>query len=110
MLRHLAIYAVTGALTLAASRAAHADPLTLFDSVDAVEVRGGGKEITVTGILTGDTAPTSRTYFVEGNPDLMSRCERQALLAQAKPGKYRFGIGYDDNTIQVNCKLSLRTP
>jgi len=74
----------------------------------------------VTGIVTGEGAPSRRTFTILGSPvtpssgtpqqDVAaSRCDRLALLAMSKPGKFQFAI-VDVGSSRVGCKLIARTP
>jgi hypothetical protein len=95
-----------------------ADPVTapgpaVYDTVDAVEVRSS--QIVVTGIISGQSTTSEFLYSIvdatTGSAVAASRCDRLALLAIAKPGKYQFAttnIGLSGN--RVGCKLIVRTP
>jgi hypothetical protein len=120
MTHRLAICLAVASLTFVAPRPADAAITSLFDTVDAVESTnefvsgvGNAQVIKVTGILVGGTVPTTQTFTFAGitHLDQGARCERLALLAMSKPGKYQFGIG-STNTAGTNggCKLILRTP
>lgn len=67
------------------SSAAH-----VYDTVDRVQ--SGFNQITITGIINGQSTPTTLTYAVEtaGVGDPPARCDRFALLAMSKPGKFQF--------------------
>jgi hypothetical protein len=87
----------------------------VYDTVDAVEV--WGSRIIVTGIIAGQGTPSEINYIIfDGtsgttSPEGANRCDRLALLAIAKPGKYQFattlvpGFG-----LRFGCKLIVRTP
>jgi hypothetical protein len=79
---------------------------TTYDTIDAVEVVAD--LITVTGITSGQGTPTTATYQVLGGIEAAARCDRLALLAIAKPGKFRFAV--TDLNFQFSCKLIVRTP
>lgn len=93
--------------------AAAGNPIT-YDTVDAIEVLAN--EIKVTGIISGQDAPSTTLYTIisssssTGRTDVAaSRCDRLALLAMSKPGKYQFAVtlvGFSE----YSCKLIVRTP
>lgn len=87
----------------------------VYDTVDAVQV--SGSRIAITGIIAGQSTPSELFYtvnndFSSGTPEAANRCDRLALLAMAKPGKYQFammspaGVGSGGFV----CKLIVRTP
>jgi hypothetical protein len=95
--------------------AAAINPTTTYDTVDAVEVQNdccSFVNLVVTGILAGQSTPTTRTFAFSNSsatdaaPAL--RCERFAVIAMSKPGKYQFAISAS-GTLGA-CKLILRTP
>ena len=95
--------------------AASIEPTTTFDTVDAVELQNeccNVVNLVVTGILAGGSTPTTRTFAFANNSAIDAapalRCERFAVIAMSKPGKYRFAVGAL-GTAGV-CKLILRTP
>jgi hypothetical protein len=81
----------------------------IYDSVDAVEVRD--IFIIVTGVIAGQSHPSELQYriYTSNDPSSPSRCDRIALLALAKPGKYQFATVFD-GTRYFSCKLIVRTP
>lgn len=82
----------------------------VYDSVDAVEV--SGSQITVTGIVAGDPAPTERIYTISDfsqQTGAAARCDRLALLAMTKPGKFQFATVRGQFS-SFSCKLIVRTP
>ena len=87
----------------------------VYDTVDAIEVRGLNW-ITVTGIIAGQGAPSTLTYQLEGGSyagtDAAARCDRLALLAMSKPGKFQLVMkyGYLSGLDAFSCKLIVRTP
>jgi len=117
----LATCIAIAALTMISPRPAAAsigDIIAAYDTVDAIEVVAN--QITVTGIVTGEGAPSRRTFTILGSPvtpssgtpqqDVAaSRCDRLALLAMSKPGKFQFAI-VDVGSSRVGCKLIARTP
>jgi hypothetical protein len=99
--------------------AAAISPTTTFDTVDAVELQNDCctfVNLVVTGIRAGESTPTTITFTFANNsatdaaPAL--RCERFAVIAMSKPGKYQFAIGANGNVGGGSgaCKLILRTP
>jgi hypothetical protein len=114
----LVILAAILAVSLAATPASAgiANGPHLYDAVDEVQSGPSERQITITGIIAGQTTATTMTYTLRVNSsssaateDVTARCDRFALLAMAKPGKYQFatvqpfGSTYD-------CKLLVRTP
>jgi hypothetical protein len=79
--------------------------------VDAIESSSsaGSPLIKVTGILVGETAPTTVTFQTGTAADMTTRCERLGLLAMAKPGRYLFAIG-GPSTTPATCKLITVAP
>lgn len=77
---------------------------TTYDAVEVVS-----SVITVTGIISGQGAPTTTTYTVLGGTESAARCDRLALLAMAKPGKFQFAVVTQFGD-EVSCKLIVRTP
>jgi hypothetical protein len=74
----------------------------VYDTVDLVELRSDKANCTacephtaifVQGIRSGQPDPSSATYDFGGNADSATHCERLALMAMSKPGKYQFAIG-----------------
>lgn len=67
-----------------------------FTTVDAVEM--SGSILFVTGIQSGDSAPTTvKVSFayssdIGANQGFAAACERKALLAMTKPGQYLFSF------------------
>ena len=118
----LATCIAIAALTLISPRPAAAnigDIIAAYDTVDAIET--AANQITVTGIVTGEGAPSRRTFTIIGSPAAStggtpqqdvaaSRCDRLALLAMSKPGKFQFAIVDVGASTRFGCKLILRTP
>ena len=110
--RGLAILAATLATSLISPTPASADfPFDgrVYDTVDAVQ--SDADLITVTGIVVGQSTVTTSSYRIAAtaSSDGVARCDRFALLAMAKPGKYRFATVLAPGDMFV-CKLTLRTP
>ncbi|HZJ67532.1 MAG TPA: hypothetical protein VFD36_28710 [Kofleriaceae bacterium] len=121
MTRQLATYITLAAFAIISSRPAAAnigDIIVAYDTVDAVEVVAN--QISVTGIVTGEGAPSRRTFSILANATgpgsstqtdvAASRCDRLALLAMSKPGKFQFAIVDVGSSSRFGCKLTLRTP
>jgi hypothetical protein len=83
----------------------------VFTTVDAVDLNS--ITLTVTGVLEGESAPSSHSvYFVSSAPlgdAQLSGCERKALLAMSKPGQYTFSIT-QLTQYGVSCKLARVAP
>jgi hypothetical protein len=110
-------------LTLAAARTVVADPgiQATFDSVDFVEIRNHDvcsgctihTVVTVRGITTGHSTPSTLNFDFGTNKDMATRCERLATIAMSKPGKYQFDIGADTFGGEGGhgvCRLTLVAP
>jgi hypothetical protein len=110
-------------LILAVPRPALAASATaVFDTVDSVELDqvddcNGGcfihAVVVVTGIRKGQTTPTTQSFNFGDKGDMAVHCQRLAMVAMSKPGKYRFGIGADVNITQNGhgaCSLTLVNP
>jgi hypothetical protein len=119
MARHLIPGLAIVALTFISSAAIAADPPVggpaVYDTVDAVSV--GGRRIIVTGIIAGQTAPSTFQYTIfddsnsSGTTDAANRCDRLALLAMSKPGKFRLSMEHpDSSSFTFRCTLTVRTP
>jgi hypothetical protein len=119
LFRGHAILAATLAVSLASPTTASADIANgahVYDTVDEVQSGPSERQITITGIIAGQSTATTMTYTLRVNSssstateDVTARCDRFALLAMAKPGKYQFA------TIRpfpptYDCKLTVRTP
>ena len=103
MTHRLACCLVIASLALA-PRSSAADPgiQAVYDTVDAVEIKnhdlaGGNIHalVVVRGIRTGGSVPSTTSFDFGTNKDMATRCERLAVIAMSKPGKYQFGIGSD---------------
>jgi hypothetical protein len=132
MTYRLAICLVIASLALAAPRPVSADAniQAVYDTVDSVEIKNHDTSgttncgvsgfcthalVVVTGIRAGESTPSTQTFNFGINADMATRCERLAMIAMSKPGKYQFGIGSDAlNGAAANghgdCKLILVTP
>lgn len=84
---------------------------TTYDTVDAFEVFGS--QIKVTGIISGHDAPSTALYtpFIPtgSTSDIAARCDRLALVAMSRPGKFQFAV-MEVASLRFSCKLIVRTP
>jgi len=64
--------------------------------------------IVVTGMLVGDSSPTTLSFKLSSTSAIGLHCERLAMIAAAKPGKYQLAIGVNGG--DAACRLILRTP
>jgi hypothetical protein len=121
MFRLVAMCCAIATFTFEAPRpaAAAVGDTTTYDTVDAVEVMAD--QIRVTGIISGQAAPSTQLYrIVSSSPfstgggstdTAASRCDRLALLAISRPGKYQFAtVQVADFSPRFSCKLIVRTP
>jgi len=109
MIRPIALSLGLAAFTLASPHpAVAADATTTYDTVDAFEIQSA--HFLVTGILQGQSTPTTRSFFVgTGNDARASLCQRFAMLVMSKPGKFRFAAT-DRGASTADCKLTVRAP
>jgi hypothetical protein len=109
MIRHLITVLAIAALTMISPESARADTgdVTAYATVDAIEAIGN--DIFVTGIIAGQGAPSTTRYDVFETEVTASRCDRMALLAMSKPGKFQF-VMVEHEFQRFACKLILRTP
>jgi len=77
----------------------------MYDTVDSFEF--GGRTLTVTGIIRGDSAPSTSSFFIEDVGD-GARCDRLLMMVMSKPGKFQFGVVRPPG-ISRGCTLILRT-
>jgi len=115
MSRHWMLYLVALAVIVLArpSAAFAADgDVTAYDTVDALQVIALDTVIQVTGIIAGQSAPTTTSYRVgtSSGPSAGARCDRLALLAMSKPGKWQFAVIDVESGILFECRLTLRAP
>lgn len=110
----------------APSAVAGASASAVYDTVDAVSLGQSVSctsslgcwthtTLSVTGILKGQTTPTSRLFDFGDQAEIAAHCQRLAMIVMAKPGKYRYGIGTDEFFTSVNhgngaCSLTLVNP
>lgn len=114
MTRHLATCFVLIVLSLGTPALAAADTVAsvgaIYDTVDAIEA--SENRITVTGIIAGQSAPSTLVYIIRdfgSSTVAASRCDRLALLAMSKPGKFQFATVLVGDPF-FSCKLIVRTP
>jgi hypothetical protein len=92
--------------------AGYANPAKVFVAVDAVTVEQG--DITVTGVLQGEAAPSSWRLDLYATAvstyDLANLCQRAAYLAMARPGQYLLEIFSGTVYVGPYCKLSRVNP
>jgi hypothetical protein len=98
----IAVSLLVGSATILPAASAAAD--VVFATVDAIELPAS-PNLRITGIVEGSTVPTTDYYRLNN----LERCERFAMLAMSKPGKYRLTLVYMGSSY-YNCKLSLRAP
>src|SRR5690348_7562344 len=109
MTRQLALCLAIVALSIVSPEPARADfgDVITYDTVDAVEVNSA-TSLTVTGIIVGQGASSSVRYRVGTSELGTARCDRLALLAISKPGKFQLALV--DQSGLFTCKLIVRAP
>jgi hypothetical protein len=112
-------FALCAALALATTlsapspAAAEIGDVTTYETIDAIEPYGG--YVKITGVIAGQSNASEIQYQMlsSGGSDAWvvnaARCERLALLAMSKPGKYTFALTQQWGG-QYSCKLSLVAP
>ena len=108
------------ASTLAAPRPATAAVTDFYDTVDFVEITARDAtqpttpaSLVLRGIPAGGNAPVTRTYrFQDARAtgdglEMALHCNRLAVLAMSKPGKFQFAI---HATGTPTCRLTLVAP
>jgi hypothetical protein len=124
MSNRLSICLVALAL-VAAPRAVSAAFISIqhvYDAVDLVEIRSDKSSCTgceahtalfVQGIRSGQTDSSTAMYDFGGNAGGATHCQRLALMAMSKPGKYQFAVGAAGGTLQSGqgtCRLIRVSP
>lgn len=101
------------AMLVATSSAMAAPTSYVFDSVSKFDF--GLSQISVTGILQGDTTPTTLSWADATNGDYRfaaSRCVPVLLTMIEKPGRYLFNLQIDPALVSgvatLGCGLELR--
>jgi hypothetical protein len=109
MTRQLATCLAIAVLSMISPEPALADigDVITYDAVDAVEIVSP-TNLSVTGIISGEGASTTVRYRVGSTELGASRCDRFAMLAISKPGKFQFSV-VDQGGI-FTCKIIVRTP
>jgi hypothetical protein len=127
MLRRFVLCLAIAMLSTLSSTPARGAPgsVTTFDTVDAIEgffAVDGSRAIgiKVMGITAGNSAPSTLQFRLtnsniastSGNSsvDPVSRCDRMAMLAMSKPGKFQLAFVETDFTSIFTCRLIVRTP
>ena len=108
MLHRLSSVLVVAALVIppAVTQAGTGSLTYTFATVDGVKVID--KLIYVTGIQVGASTPTEiPASFADSSA--AERCDRLALIAMSKPGKYQFSI-LNPSSGTYYCDLSVVTP
>src|SRR5262249_47645973 len=108
MTRHLVCSAIA-AIVIFSSQRALAD--VAYVTVDAVETSSAGL-ISSTRIVSGDPTPSTRFVNVSSSTSITdgaNRCDRLALLAMSKPGKFQLVMVGPSSSL-FECKLVLRAP
>ena len=83
----------------------------VYDTVDSVQA--SLNHVTIIGIVAGQSESSELLYTISDFPNsstAASRCDRLALLAMSKPGKFQFSTVKFDGTNIYACKLVVRTP
>jgi hypothetical protein len=115
----LALAVASGLLTAPGARAQTAPPTTAtYVAVDGVALKGD--QLTITGVVQGDSAATTRTYDVSafsgsgwtpGDDAVLQTCTRFATLAMTKPGAFLFVVqGWTGVGSYPGCTLARATP
>jgi hypothetical protein len=82
-----------------------------FVAVDAVSIQN--QSVVVTGVLQGESAPSSWRVYGHYSNDYVgwaALCQRSALMAMASPGKYLLEIRQTGNYDGSTCTLSRVNP
>ncbi|HET9598335.1 MAG TPA: hypothetical protein VFP65_22295 [Anaeromyxobacteraceae bacterium] len=126
MNRHaLACAAATALLAASPARAQTNSNTAVYTAVDAVSLKGD--QLTVTGVVQGEQAATTRTFDLSavgmpttgvvasgwsaGDDAVMQTCTRFATLAIMKPGAFLFTVqGYIGFGPFPGCTLTRVTP
>lgn len=93
---------------------AEAQPRTEWNFVAVDSVETNGWALHVTGIVQGESAPTTysfnygddRTFFIVA----LEACHRNALVAMSKPGQFRLELRLGQYYEPPSCKLIRATP
>lgn len=114
--RTLALCLALAPLALASAQTEPPTETTfVFTTVEAIDIQADLYEIAITGILQGEGTPRTISfpyYTYHGEPEsprTFERCERMALLAMNKPGRYLFEIRREGSYSagpRIGCKLT----
>lgn len=111
LLRTLALGLSLAPLALASAQSAP-PPTYVFTAVDSVEIKDSGFIFQVTGLLQGERVARTVELFAGfylspsyQSPQTGERCERMALLAMNKPGRYLFEA-QEETSGGFRCKLT----
>ncbi len=97
--------AVVGSLAAPSAQAQSTNlSKTVYTAVDEVTVHDG--QITITGVVQGQSAASSQDFYASLNSSADSavwtarqqNCLKLATLAMAKPGTFLFSIGYTSSS------------
>jgi hypothetical protein len=99
-MQHRLIVAATLLGLAAGTAVAHADVADRWVAIDKIAVStdtaSGVPQLQLTGVREGAAAPETYPYgvFASGgtSTEVLARCEKYALLAQARPGRYALEI------------------
>jgi hypothetical protein len=109
-MNRLAAVALAAAF-LTAPAVAGAQTVTLgtfvFAAVDEVAL---GATFSITGVLQGESAATTRSWYVSTSTSMFETCHRYALLAQAKPGQYLLEVTVSGSGYPSACRLRRAVP
>jgi hypothetical protein len=109
-MRHLAAALAIALAVVAIPAAAQTYSSKVFVTVDAIQVRGA--TVYVTGIVQGESAPTTYSMYgpfssdASANMVFAQSCQQDALLAMTKPGQYLLELSASN----YSCKLTRVSP
>lgn len=109
-LRALALLATLSLVPSTAGAAEPEEPIPgvayVFATVDAYAV--GSTTLDVTGTLVGESAPRTFRFWAIGDASVeAARCDRLALLAMTRPGRFLFTWTWPNNySSYVTCTLT----
>jgi hypothetical protein len=112
MTRHLIPGLLIASLVAVSPTPAAADGVPIvYDTVDSLQLRVFNN-IRVTGIRSGEGVSSVHDYPLASSssvsPDYAARCDRFALLAMSKPGKFQFSVVLSGSVFF--CELTVRAP
>jgi len=119
----LALCLMLVASVLATPRPSIANVIDSYDTVEFVEannrnseISGGPPSLTVRGIPAGGSAPVTKIYrffnssAVIDGVEAALHCQRLAVLAMSKPGKFQFAVVLPAQLNASGCRLTLVAP